>query len=79
MDGLRYTNVPPGDYTLRVFHERATAATLENASRSVAVIGDTVGLPPITISESGYLPFRTRTNSGTIILRLPDEAGFTRR
>ena len=70
------TNVPPGDYTLHVFHERATAATLENASRSVVVIGDAVTLPPITISESGYLPIPHKNKYGRDYPPAPDEGGM---
>ena len=57
-------HVPAGDYTLRVFHERATAATLESVTRSVNVIGDAVTLPAITISESGYLPIPHKNKFG---------------
>ena len=57
-------HLPPGDYTLRIFHERATAATLENATRSVNVVGDFVHLPAITISESGYLAIPHKNKYG---------------
>jgi plastocyanin len=48
--------VPGGEYRLHVFHERATAATLEAAERRVTVAtADNLTLPAIPISESGYL------------------------
>lgn len=50
----RIDNVPPGDYTLRVFHERATEQTLERLERRVNITGD-ADLAAIRISESGYL------------------------
>jgi plastocyanin len=50
------TGVPPGIYTLRVYHERATTATLSSLTRGVTVHDDRLDLPVITISETGYLP-----------------------
>jgi plastocyanin len=48
--------VPEGDYTLRVYHERATTATLAALTRSVSVHQEHEDLPSIAISETGYLP-----------------------
>jgi plastocyanin len=48
-------DVPAGDYRLQVFHERATAETLDTLTRRVTVAAESIALPPITISESGYL------------------------
>lgn len=48
-------NVPPGEYTLRVYHERATQATLDALTSSVTVADRPQVLPAIAISESGYL------------------------
>ncbi len=47
-------NVPPGDYELSVFHERATETTLRALSRRITV-DQSLQLPPIVISEAGYL------------------------
>ena len=47
--------VEPGEYRLRVFHERASDQTLRALERKVAVEGSSVTLPPITVSESGYI------------------------
>lgn len=69
-------NVPAGDYTLHVFHERATAATLENATRMVVATGDAVTMPPITISESGYLPIPHKNKYGRDYSTAPDEGGL---
>lgn len=49
-------NVPPGEYTLKVWHERATEATLNRLTRRVTVTATGLSLGTITISESGYLP-----------------------
>jgi plastocyanin len=48
--------VPTGEYRLRLFHERASAATLAAAERRVAVAdADNAALGIISISESGYI------------------------
>jgi len=49
--------VPEGDYQLHIFHERAAEETLNALVRRVRV-EDTAPLvlPPITISETGYIP-----------------------
>jgi hypothetical protein len=38
-----------------VFHERATEQTLAGLSLRIVVSGDTVRLPPVAVSEAGYL------------------------
>jgi plastocyanin len=48
-------DVPWGEYRLRVFHERATQATLDELTRRVTVAGDSLTLASLTISESGFL------------------------
>ena len=52
---LQMTDVPPGSYRMRVFHERATEQTLAALSRTVEISEDRVQLPQISVSESGYL------------------------
>lgn len=50
------TDVPPGSYLMRVWHERATEATLRGLDRRVTVESDgSVSLDPVNISESGYV------------------------
>jgi plastocyanin len=48
-------NVPPGEYELSVFHERSTEQELAGLARRVAVSGPARRIPPITVSEGGYL------------------------
>ena len=55
--------VPSGEYTLRVFHERATDATLAALQRRITVASD-VALPAIAISEAGYIPLPHRNKYG---------------
>lgn len=53
---FRIADVPAGDYTLEVFHERATPEVLSKLKRTLHIGGENVLLPPIVVSETGYLP-----------------------
>jgi plastocyanin len=53
---FQVNGVPPGDYRLRVFYERAPADELKALERKITVNGENLDLPPIVISEGGYLP-----------------------
>lgn len=64
-------NVPPGDYQLSVFHERATESTLRALSRRVTV-EQSLTLPPIVISEAGYLQMPHTNKYGHIYAPEPD-------
>jgi plastocyanin len=57
-------NVPPGDYRFHVFHERAAPETLDVLTRKITVEAARLDLPPLTISESGYLPAPHRNKYG---------------
>ena len=48
-------NVPAGEYGLRVFHERASAEQLKGLERKVVVENGALALPPMVISEAGFL------------------------
>jgi hypothetical protein len=48
-------NVPPGEYELSFFHERATEQELTSLARRVVVSSPAVRVPPVMISEAGYL------------------------
>jgi plastocyanin len=56
--------VPPGDYTLHVIHERATAETLQALTRRLTIPEGPVTAPSISISESGYLPVLHKNKYG---------------
>jgi plastocyanin len=47
--------VEPGEYLLRVFHERASEQTLRALERRIIVDRSPVTLPHLTVSESGYI------------------------
>jgi plastocyanin len=49
-------NVPPGDYQLRIFYERALPANLKFLERRIAVPEAGLALPLISISETGFAP-----------------------
>jgi plastocyanin len=66
-------NVGPGEYLLKVFHERATDATLKQLERRITVGNDTVQVPPISISESGYLPIPHKNKFGGEYSPAPDD------
>jgi plastocyanin len=48
-------NVPPGEYELSFFHERATEQELAGLARRVVVAEPALRVPPVMISEAGYL------------------------
>jgi plastocyanin len=49
-------NVPPGEYELHIFHERALPENLKFLERRLTVPEDGLALPLISISETGYNP-----------------------
>jgi plastocyanin len=68
-------DVPPGEYRLKVFHERATPATLDALNRKITVEAERpLVLPPIVVSESGYLVV-PHTNKYGHEYQDPDERG----
>lgn len=50
------SEVPPGEYQLRVFYERALPENLSFLERSISVPEGGLTLPLISISETGYIP-----------------------
>ncbi len=64
-DGVfRLDGVSPGDYRMKVWHERATAEELRALERRIAVSNGSVVVPPIRISESGYIEVPHRNKYG---------------
>jgi plastocyanin len=47
--------VEPGEYRMRVFHERSSEQRLRELEKKVTVDRPVVTLPPIVVSESGYI------------------------
>ena len=71
--GFVIPDVPAGEYSLHVFHERATAATLDALTRRVTVNDGSVSLDPIRISETGYLAIPHKNKYGRDYPPAPDE------
>jgi plastocyanin len=69
-------NVPPSSYRLRVFHERATEQTLEALSRVVEISSDSLQLPAISVSESGYLLLPHKNKFGKDYSPATDSGGY---
>jgi len=53
---FRIENVPPGEYQLRLFHERAVPENLQALERRIHVPDSDFTLPLISISETGFVP-----------------------
>jgi len=68
--------VPPGEYWLRIFHERATQATLDAAARRIVVTAEPLALPAIPISESGYLAIPHKNKFGHDYAEDPDDSAY---
>jgi len=65
--------VPEGSFELRVFHERATEATLAALRRQVTVQQERVELPDTVIPEIGYLPIPHKNKYGREYTPPPDD------
>ncbi len=49
-------DVPPGEYQIRMFHERAVPENLQALERRIRVPENGLTLPLISISETGFVP-----------------------
>jgi plastocyanin len=65
--------VPEGAYELRLFHERATDATLAELRRTVNVQQERIELPDAVISETGYLAIPHKNKYGRDYTPPPDD------
>lgn len=70
---FQISGVPPGEYQLTVFHERATEATLNALERRVSVDAGPLSLPPIVISEAGFLQMPHNNKYGRVYAPETDE------
>jgi plastocyanin len=59
-----FSHVTPGEYELHFFHERATPETLDALVRMISFEGTSVTVPPVKISEAGYLPVAHKNKYG---------------
>jgi plastocyanin len=65
-------NVPPGEYELRVVHERSSDATLQALTRRVTVTAEPMHVPVLIVSEAGYLSIPHKNKYGH---EYPPESG----
>jgi len=72
-DGSFVLDVPPGAYDLNVFHERATEQTLSLLSQRILVMDKPYTVPPIVVSESGYLITPHKNKYGKDYTAPPDD------
>jgi len=70
---FQIAGVPLGEYRLKVFHERATQATLDKLGERITVVSDALAISPIAISESGYLPIPHKNKYGRDYSPVPDD------
>jgi len=58
MSNGKYTfnNVPPGEYNLHMFHERALPGNLTYLERRIAIPDTGLVMPLISITETGFIP-----------------------
>jgi plastocyanin len=62
--GFEIANVRPGSYRMQMFHERASQQTLDALTRTIEVGDSLLELPPIQVSESGYLELPHKNKFG---------------
>jgi len=67
-------DVPPGEYQLKIFHERATKGALNAAQRQVLMSAQPQTLPAITVSETGYLPIPHKDKYGRDYKGVPEDS-----
>jgi plastocyanin len=75
-DGSFHLDVPPGSYDLGVYHERATEELLQSLSRRILVTSDGLRLPPIAVSEAGYLMSPHKNKYGKDYDPAPDDKTY---
>jgi plastocyanin len=75
-DGSWALTLPPGTYSLSVFHERATDRELAGLVHRIVVPGEGLRLQPITISEASYLVVPHKNKYGRDYGPPPDDEIF---
>ena len=69
----RIEGVPPGEYQMKVFHERVPEITLRSLERTIVVDRETVTQELVRISESGYLEVPHKNKYGQDYPPAPQE------
>lgn len=68
--------VPPGDYQLRIFYERALPENLRFLERRITVPDGGLQLPLISISETGYIPTPHLNKYGKPYPPVPNDGSY---
>ena len=70
------TGVPPGEYQLRLFHERALPANLKFLERRITVPEGGLVNPLISISETGFIPVDHLNKYGQEYTPAPTDSAY---
>jgi plastocyanin len=73
---FRIGNLAPGEYQLKVFHERSKEEVLQALERNITLATDDLTLAPLEISESGYLPAPHKNKYGKDYSQTVDDGVF---
>lgn len=69
--------VPPGDYELHIYHERALPANIKFLERQIAVPEGGLDLPLISISETGFAPAEHLDKHGRPYPKMSEDGAYT--
>jgi plastocyanin len=70
-------DVPPGEYELRIFHERALPENLKFLERRITIPEGDMALPLISISETGFTPAEHMDKHGKPYPKAPAESVYS--
>jgi hypothetical protein len=71
-------NVPPGEYQLHVYHERALPQNLQSMEQTVRVAAEGSELPVLVISETGYVQMPHQNKYGMDYPATEDQLLYSR-
>jgi plastocyanin len=69
-------NVPAGEYQIQFFHERSLPERLQFLAKTITVPEEGVTLPPISISETGYIPAPHLNKFGQPYAPVPNDGSY---
>ena len=73
---FQISNVPPGEYSLRIFYERALPDNLKFLEHRITVPETGLTLPLISISETGYIPLPHLNKHGQEYPKVGNESAY---
>jgi plastocyanin len=69
-------NVPAGEYRVRIVHERALPEVLKSLEQRITVPAGGLALPPISVSEAGFIPAPHMNKYGREYPPVPDDSVY---